>query len=126
MNANDYLRARAVIQSDFDTKLASLNAVWAMLHPREAPPEPIESYSDAVSQIRGAWRLVAQQVLDQMPADSHFTIREIEDGITQTNPAIATDKVQISIFLKKLADSGKLEIAEAGAGRRATVYIKPK
>jgi hypothetical protein len=124
MNATDYLRARAKIDQEHRNKIRSLDDVWTLLNDGTPPPQPIENHDGAVITIRGEWRVVARQVIDEMPSGSTLTVRDVENGINTKNPMIATDKVAISIFLKKLADDKELKIIEAGAGRRATIYGK--
>ncbi|MBN8624539.1 MAG: hypothetical protein J0M17_03520 [Planctomycetes bacterium] len=123
MTPAQYLKARAKLENDHRAKLKSLDEVWAMLND-SPPPQPIDSHEMATNQVRGAWRQLARQVIEGMPAGTQFTIREIESGIAEINPLVSTDRVQISIYLKQLADGKEIKVAEAGGGRRATIYKK--
>jgi len=125
MTPAQYLKARAKLENDHRAKLKSLDEVWAMLNDGP-PPQPIDSHEMATNQVRGAWRQMARQVIEGMPTGTQFTIREIESGIAEINPLVSTDRVQISIYLKQLADGKEIGVAEPGGGRRATIFKKTK
>ncbi|MBN8628594.1 MAG: hypothetical protein J0M17_24220 [Planctomycetes bacterium] len=125
MTPAEYLRTRAKLESDYRAKLRSLDEVWGM-QSDDPPPEPIEGHDSAQLQIRGVWRKIARQVIDGMPMGNRFTIVEIEKGVAEISPMTATDRTQISIFLKQLAESKEIGVAEPGGGRRATVFKKTK
>jgi len=123
VNATDYLRLRAKIDAEYRRKIGSLDEVWA-LDNDEPPPQPINSHADAVLAVRGAWRPIAQKVVDEMPIGTPFTVAAIKNAIGNKIQLSDSDLVSISTFLKNLADSHKLEIVEPGKGRRGTIYSK--
>ena len=123
MEETEYLRLRAMLDSEHRRKVKSLDETWAIDH-AEPPPKPIEGHDDAVDAVRGAWRQFARQVIDELPEGQQFTIREIESGIKKKSPLLRTDRIAISGLLKAIADSNELKIIEQGRGRRATIYGK--
>ena len=125
MTPAQYLRAVAELESEYRASLQKLKDVWAMIH-KSPPPEPIDGADSAQLQIRGVWRKIARQVIDGMPSGKEFTIREIESGVAEISPTTTTDRTQISIYLKQLAEAKEIGVAEPGGGRRATIFKKPK
>lgn len=83
MTPAEYLRARAKIESEYRNKLRSLDEVWSLITDNQQLPEPLNGHADAVQQIRGAWRLIAQQVIDEIPGKNPFTVKDIERGIAE-------------------------------------------
>jgi hypothetical protein len=126
MNAIDYLRARAKLDRNYRTKLKSLDELWSDLNDGKAPPAPIECHDDAVESVRGEWRLLARQEIEEMAPGTHFTVREMQGLIAKRKPLIQTDAPAVSTFLKHLADNKEIKVIEAGSGRRATIYSRNK
>jgi hypothetical protein len=124
MTPAQYLKARFNLESEYREKLRSLDQVWQMFHGESPPPEVINGHSDAVKQVRGAWRQVAQAVIAAIPDSENFTVREVEAGMNAKEPSLAIDRQQISVFLKKLADDKELVIVSHGRGATPAVYAK--
>lgn len=56
----------------------------------------------------------------------HFTVREMTAELAKADPAFGTDDRQASVSsaLRRLAESGEINVVTRGAGKRATVFTK--
>lgn len=88
--------------------------VWSMV--QEMTPE----FSDARAK-RGAVTVAVRECVATM--DGNFTWNEIKDAIEASDPNASPNRTTISQILKKMANSGKLEVIEIGIGKRPTRYV---
>src|SRR5262245_13814440 len=121
MSPQEYLKARNLIELERQSSLDALNKTWELFNKGKPLPKPIEGHADAVNAVRG-WRPLAYQIINKIPIDKEFTIREIQSKIEEAG--LDYDQPALSTYLKKLAEEGELVVVEQGKGRRATVYVK--
>jgi hypothetical protein len=117
MHEREYKRLRKTIEDDYRRKLDALDLIWGIAgSANQDGHEP---------KTRGRSALLKQAIVDVLPGISgSFNQRDIESKITQLHPGIAATlkRASLSTALKRIAESGKIEVVEKGSGKRATVY----
>ncbi len=102
MNESEYLRLKAKIDTEHQSKLRALNQVWAMDNEGTPPPKSINGHTDA-GNCRP--RLLAASSspsrAGKCPIGNQFTVKRATGSHFRQNPAIETDAIGVSIYMKK-------------------------
>ncbi len=147
LNEKEYLRLRAQIEAEYQTKLSALNTVWRMAK-KGAPPrhkrvvrpdadgerqpllihETQQEVREPSGQQYGRGQLLkaVKGVVDSM-AHGDFNVLQIRDLLAHADRENGDAKIpSISHALRRLEGRGVIELVKKGEGRRPTLYRKAK
>lgn len=120
MKEPEYLRLKRRIEADYQRRLDALTMVWEMARD-----------SDAEHRSRGTPRAGGvRQAVDAAVAaiPGEISVQVVERWIGQQHPDLrdGLKRPSLSQALKRLTNSGVLEVVNRGAGKRPTIYRKAK
>ena len=117
MHEREYNKLSKSIEEEYHKKLDALDLVYKM-----AGGNTQNGRSPRTS---GRGAQIKQAVMGVLPGmNGEFNQRDIESKITASFPDIAVGlkRSSLSVALKRIAESGKIQIVEAGKGKRPTKY----
>jgi len=134
MKATEYRRTRKGFEDELhiaeealakvQAKIAALDLVWTEHFSKGHCGEPVQSNGGDGSVGGDSKTLVVNglaQILIDAAADrltGNFGVKEVEAEIRSQHPDKVVNKTTIAGRLRKLVDEGRIELVEAGQGRR--------
>jgi len=116
MHEREYKRLRSIIEADYRKKLEALDLIYGM-----AGRSNGNSSSSSGTPIKGELAQAVVSAIQQ--TTSNFNVRDIEQTLKVTNPAMNVKRGSLSNTLKRL-EGREVELIEKGSGKRPSTYRK--
>ena len=134
MRDSEYRRTKRELEAELEiardtlakveSKVAALDLLWKE---HFCKPQPTESTPEHASQVPAntnekiaVFNGQAQSLIDEATNEfsENFGVREVEKRIQANHPDKTVNRTTIAGRLRKLVDDGRLQLIEAGQGRR--------
>jgi hypothetical protein len=122
MNEREYLRLKGLAEVEFRRKIEAIETVWRMTGSNTSKNG---AKSEGGSVAKGSLQKAIRYAIDLLSGE--FTVRDIEDKMRASDPAFGAKikRASLSAALKRIADDDKkIQLTEAGRGKRPSKYKK--